>query len=175
MYAGHIGVALGAHGIRRTIPVWFLIVASQLPDWADAGFCLANVRPPVPGILSHSIPAVTVLAIAAAIACAIALRDRAGMLLVAAVVVSHALGDYLTGLKPTFPGGPMIGLRLYHRPVIDFVIEASVIVAGWLLYRRSLEPERRHSQPVYTLLGMLLLFQVGADLVLSITQGLRKC
>jgi hypothetical protein len=175
MYAGHVGVALGAHGIRKTIPLWFLIIASQLPDWADAGLCLANIRPPVPGILSHSIPAVAVLAIVAAAAYAISLRDPAGMLLVGAVVVSHALGDYLTGLKPTMPGGPMIGLMLYHRPLIDFIVEAAVIVAGWQLYRRSLEPERRNGQPVYTLLGMLLLFQVGADLVLSVTRGLRKC
>ena len=175
MYAGHIGVALGAHGIRKAIPLWFLIIASQLPDWTDAAFCLANVRPSTPGILSHSIPAVSVLALLAALAYVMIMRDPAGMLLVAVVVLSHAAGDYLTGLKPTWSGGPMIGLMLYRRPVIDFIFEAVVIAAGWMLYRASLSPERRSSEPVITMLGALLLIQAGADVFLSFARGLRKC
>lgn len=175
MYVGHVGVALGAHGIRKSIPLWFLIIASQLPDWTDAAFCLAYIRPSPAGILSHSIPAVTLLALLAALSYSILLRDPAGMLLVAVVVLSHAAGDYLTGLKPTWSGGPMIGLMLYHRPIIDFVVESCVIVIGWLLYRQSLSPERRSGEPVFTLLGTLLVIQAGADVVLSFTTGLRKC
>ncbi len=175
MYAGHVGVALGAHGIRKAIPLWFLIIASQLPDWTDAAFCLANVRPSTPGILSHSIPAVSVLALLAALAYVIIMRDPAGMILVAVVVLSHAAGDYLTGLKPTWSGGPMIGLTLYRRPVIDFIVEATVIAVGWTLYRSSLPPERRSAEPVFTMLGVLLLIQAGADVILSFAQGLRKC
>lgn len=175
MYVGHVGIALGAHGLRRSAPLWFLLLASQLPDWADAGFCLAGVRPAVQGILSHSLPAVAILALVAAVAYAVFMRDPRGMLLVAAVVISHAAGDYLTGSKPTWSGGPMIGLMLYKRPFIDFVIEAAVILGGWLLYRRSLEPERRASEPVYTLLAALILIQAGADVILGFTEGLRKC
>jgi len=175
VYAGHVGVALGAHGVRKAVPLWFLIIASQLPDWTDAGFCLANIRPSTPGILSHSIPAVGALAVIAALAYVIAMRDPAGMLLVAIVVLSHAMGDYLTGLKPTWAGGPMIGLMLYRRPLIDFIFEAVVIIAGWILYRKSLSPERRSAEPVFTMLGALLVIQAGADVILSITHGLRKC
>ena len=175
MYAGHVGVALGAHGIRKAIPLWLLIIASQLPDWTDAAFCLAGVRTSPEGMLSHSIPAVAVFALIAALSYAILLRDPAGMLLVAIVVLSHIAGDYLTGLKPTWSGGPMIGLMLYRRPIIDFIFEAVVILAGWMLYRRSLSPERRSGEPVFTLLGTLLVIQAGADVVLSFTTGLRKC
>lgn len=175
MYVGHVGVALGAHGIRKAIPLWLLIIASQLPDWTDAVFCVANVRPSPVGILSHSIPAVAVLALVAALAYAILLRDPAGMLLVAIVVLSHAAGDYVTGLKPTWVGGPMIGMMLYRRPVIDFIFESLVIISGWLLYRRSLSPGRRSSEPVFTLLAALLAIQAAADVVLSFTTGLRKC
>lgn len=175
MYVGHVGIALGAHGLRRSAPLWFLIIASQLPDWTDAAFCLAGVRPSIPGILSHSLPAVGVLALAAAVAYAAMLRDPAGMLLVGAVVLTHAAGDYLTGIKPTWSGGPMIGLLLYRRPVLDFLLEASVILGGWFLYRRSLEPERRAAEPVYTLLAVLVAVQACADIVLSFAGGLRKC
>ena len=175
MYAGHVGVALGAHGMRKAVPLWLLIIASQLPDWADAGLCLANVRTPVPGLYSHSLPAIGVLALIGAIAYCFAVRDVAGMLLVAAVVASHAVGDFFTGLKPTWSGGPMIGLELYHHPAADFAIEAVVLVAGWLLYRRSLPEDRRSSLPAFTVLGALLAIQAGADIFLSFTRGLRKC
>ena len=175
MYAGHVGVALGAHGLRKAIPLWFLIIASQLPDWTDAAFCLASIRPSTPGILSHSIPAVSLLALVAAVAYVIAMRDPAGMLVVAVVVLSHAAGDYLTGLKPTWSGGPMVGLMLYHRPLVDFAIEAFVVIVGWTVYRRSLSVDRRSSEPVFTLLGTLLVIQAGADVFLSFAKGLRKC
>jgi hypothetical protein len=175
MYVGHMGFALGAHGIRRVVPLWFLVIASQLPDWTDAGFCLAGVRPSVPGILSHSIPAIAALAVAAAIAYAAAARDMSGMLLVAAVVVSHAIGDYFTGIKPTWIGGPMIGLQLYKKPFVDFVVESIVVLGGWVIYRRSLPPDRRSIEPVFTLLGVLLVVQIGADIFLSLARGLRKC
>ena len=175
MYAGHVGVALGAHGIRRAIPLWFLIIASQLPDWADAGFCLAGIRPLPLGILSHSIPAVASLALVAALVYAFRWRDPAGVLLVIAVVVSHAAGDYLTGIKPTWPGGPVIGLHLYRRPMLDLVFESAVIVGGWATYRRSLPAERQSSRPMFTLLGALLAIQIAADIYLSFAKGIRKC
>jgi hypothetical protein len=97
------------------------------------------------------------------------------MLVVAAVVASHAVADFMTGLKPTWPGGPMIGLELYHHPVFDFAIEGLVIVAGWLLYRKSLPEDRRSSLPALILLGALLAIQAGADIFLSFARGLRKC
>ena len=175
MYVGHMGFALGAHGIRRAIPLWFLVIASQLPDWADAAFCFAGIRPSPQGILSHSIPAVALLALGAAVAYSVAHRDPAGMLIVAAVVISHALGDYFTGIKPTWAGGPMIGLQFYRRPVIDFVIEAGVILGGWWIYRRSLPESRRTTEPVFTLLGALIVIQIGADIFLSLAKGIRKC
>ena len=175
MYAGHAGIALGAHGIRKAIPLWFLVIASQLPDWTDAAWCIADVRPLPTGILSHSIPAVSGLAIIAALFYVVWLRDPAGMLLVFLVVLSHGAGDYLTGIKPTWSGGPMIGLMLYHRPMIDFLIESTVILIGWMLYRRSLAPDRRNTEPAFTMLAALLVIQAGADLFLSFAKGLRKC
>jgi hypothetical protein len=175
VYAGHIGVALGAHGIRKAIPLWLLIIASQLPDWADAGLCLANIRPAVPGFYSHSFPAVGILALIAAVVYCMMVRDPAGMFIVAMVVVSHALLDFLTGTKPTWIGGPVVGLGLYRHPVIDFAIEAMVLIAGWVIYRQSLPEDRRSSAPVFTLLGALLAIQAAADIFFSFAPGLRKC
>ncbi|MEO8193036.1 MAG: metal-dependent hydrolase [Gemmatimonadales bacterium] len=175
MYAGHIGVALGAHGFRKAVPLWLLILAAQLPDWADAGLCLAGARSATPGMYSHSFPAVALLAMAAAILYWAGWRDIPGAFLVAAVVLSHAAADWVTGIKPTWPGGPMIGLQLYSRPAIDFVLEAAVIWIGWLIYRRSFPPERRQSNAVVAVLVALIAVQLIADVIFAVTPGLRKC
>lgn len=175
MLAGHVGIAIGAHGIRKTFPLWLLILASQLPDWADASLCIASVRSAIPGEYSHSFAAVGILATAVTIASYAAWRDVAGSMLVGAVVISHALGDYFTGIKPTWPGGPMIGLELYKLPALDFVLEGGVIVAGWLVYQRSFPEERRYSRDLVVLLATLLMIQAAADIVLSLSPGLKKC
>ena len=67
-------------------------------------------------MLSHSIPSVAVFGVVLALLYYVAGRDWRSSALVGAVVVSHAVADYATGLKPTWPGGPYIGLQLYRRP-----------------------------------------------------------
>jgi hypothetical protein len=175
MYGGHIGIALAGKGYRATIPLGLLLVASQLPDWADAVVCASGIESPPSGMLSHSLPAVAVLAAALALLYYAVARDLAASAFVAAIVVSHAVADYATGLKPTWPGGPLIGLRLYQHPALDFLLEASVIVIGWAIYRRSFPGERRASNPVNLLLACLLLLQLAASVSFSLFPGIKKC
>ncbi len=175
MLTGHVAIAMGAHGLRSSIPLWLLVLASQLPDWADAAFCTAGVRSAVPGAYSHGFVPIGVLAATAGIAWFVKSRSAAGSLIVAAVVITHALGDFVTGMKPTWPGGPMIGFQLYSKPMLDFLFESAVIAAGWLIYRRSFPSERRHSRYVLLLILTLLLIQGAADIILTMSPGLKKC
>lgn len=175
MLTGHIAVAIGAHGLRNTVPLWLLILASQLPDWADASLCIAGIRSSMPGEYSHSLVAVGILALAAGLFTFAMSRDARGSFLVAAVVITHAAGDYLTGSKPTWPGGPSVGLLLYDRPVLDFILESAVLLGGWTLYQRSLRPLRQYSRASFALLYTLLAIQAAADIVLALTEGLKKC
>lgn len=69
----------------------------------------------------------------------------------------------------------MIGLQLYSRPLLDFALEAAVILGAWVLYQRSFPPERRYSRDTVLLLAALLIIQAAADIVLSLSPGLRKC
>jgi nitrate reductase gamma subunit len=85
------------------------------------------------------------------------------------------LADYVTGLKPTWPGGPFIGLEVYRHPAVDFGIEAIVIVLGWMIYRRSLPADRRDSSPVNVMLFCLLLLQLAASVSFSLFPGIKKC
>jgi hypothetical protein len=81
----------------------------------------------------------------------------------------------VTGYKPTWPGGPMIGLRLYSHPVADFLVEGVVIVIGALLYGSTLPPRRRPWVDVSIMLGALLALQLGIDVAHMLFKSLPKC
>ncbi len=175
MLTGHIAVAIGAHGLRSAVPLWLLVVASQLPDWADAALCIGGIRSSTPGLYSHALLPVAILAGVTAAAHFVWRRDAAGSLLIAAVVITHVLGDYVTGLKPTWAGGPVIGLNFYAMPALDFIFEAAVLTAGWLFYQRSFPAARRYSLDVAIVLISLLLIQAAADIAISVSPGMSKC
>ena len=175
MLTGHVAVAMGTYGIRRTIPLWLLIIASQLPDWADASICTMGITSPVPGLYSHSFIAIGLMSAGAFAVSYFLSRDARGSLLAGALVLSHAFGDYVTGWKPTWAGGPMIGMELYRRPALDFVFETLVIVAGWLVYQRSFEAERRYSRDLIALLLVLIAIQAGGNILMSLVPGMKKC
>ncbi len=174
MYLGHVGVALGAKGVRRDIGFLLLLVATYAPDWIDSGLCLARAYDPR-GMLSHSLPAVAVL-------CAIVLTtyrvkrgDMVSGLIVSGVVISHMVLDWITGYKPTWPGGPMIGLRLYAHPIADLILESVVIIVGVVLYRRSLPARARPWIDVATMIGALVVMGAVITIARSLTVSLPKC
>jgi len=171
VYCGHIGVGLGSWSFRRTIPLWLLLIAAQLPDWLDAGFCLANHDRGPFALYTHGLVPVAATSIALGAVYALWSRDWLGALLVAAVAMSHYPLDYLTGQKPTWAGGPIIGLGLYGRPMADVVVEGGIIVAGWLLYRRTLPRETRNDGMVYASLFALLALQILAGLAFALNLG----
>jgi membrane-bound metal-dependent hydrolase YbcI (DUF457 family) len=174
MYIGHVGAALAAKRVRRSIGLLVLLVATYVPDWVDTGLCLAGASNQG-GMLSHSIPAVLLFALVGFVVYGVATRDWRGALVVAAVIVSHILFDWITGYKPTWPGGPMIGLRLYDHPIADFVVEAIVILIGALLYRRTLPARRRPWADVSIMIGALLALQLAIDVAHLLMKSLPKC
>lgn len=176
MYAGHVGFALGAYSFRRTLPLWLIIVAAQVPDWLDAGYCIAGVERGPYGLFTHGVIAVAAAAVVfAAITYAMS-RDRLGAVIVAGVVISHYVLDYFTGHKPTWAGGPIVGLNLYARPVADVMIESITVLAGWLLYRHSLPRAVRDDGMVYAILFSLIALQALAAVAFALNMtGHVKC
>lgn len=172
MYIGHVGVALAAKRLRPGIGLLVLLVATYAPDAVDAGLCVAGVDNP-DAVLSHSIPVIALLALLGFTLYGIKTRDWTGAAIVAALIVSHMLLDWITGSKPTWPGGTMIGLQLYDRPVVDFVLEGVLIGAGAVLYGRTL-PRRRRLDVAITG-GALLALQLGIDIAHLVMKSLPKC
>ena len=174
MYIGHVGAALAAKRMRRSTGLLVLLVATYTPDWVDTGLCLTGAYNPRE-MLSHSVPAIALFALVGFAAYATATRDWRAALVVAAVIVSHMLLDWITGYKPTWPGGSMIGLRLYDHPIADFIAEGLVIAIGSLLYARTLPPRKRPWIDVSVMLGALLVLQLGVDIAHMMMKTLPKC
>ena len=97
MYAGHIGFGLGAYSFRKTLPLWLVLVAAQIPDWLDAGYCVADISRGANGMYTHGFIPVGAAAIVFALLAYAITRDVTGTLIVALVVVSHWGLDYLPG------------------------------------------------------------------------------
>lgn len=174
MYIGHVGVALAAKRMRVSIGLLALLVATYAPDWVDSGLCLAGGYSPRE-MLSHSIPAVLFFAVMGFAAYTLITRDRVAGVIIAGVILSHLFLDWITGSKPTWPGGPMIGLQLYSHPIADFFAEGVVIVAGALVYVRTLPPRRRPWLDLSIMLGALLALQLTIDVAHLVFKSLPKC
>ena len=161
MYMGHLGVALAAKGIRASVPLWVLVAAALASDLLDAGAALAGLAGGAVYPWTHSLPGALLIGLGAALAYAAATRDGAGAGVVGAAAFSHVPADLLTSRIAAWPGGPPVGLHLYRYDAVDFALEASVVVAGWWLYRRSLAEEARSRWPVWAVLAAVLVFQLG--------------
>ena len=159
MYAGHLGVALAAKGLRREESLTTLIVASVVTDLIVAGFDIGGVNIPE-GLSPHSIPGTLALGLAFAAIVFAFTRSGRRAAFVGLVVLLHTLADYVTSYLPTWPGGPRIGLFLYRFPIADLVIECTVIFVGWWLYRRGLAAKVRNSWATWAMLTVLLACQV---------------
>ncbi len=174
MYLGHVGIALGARGMRRDVSLLVLLVATYAPDWIDGGLCVVGAYDPR-GMFSHSFPAIAIVVAGVLTTFRLTKRDMVGGLVVCAVVVSHMVLDWITGYKPTWPGGPMIGLRLYSQPALNLVLETVVILVGVALYRSSLPSRARPWVDLATMAGALIAMQAIITIARALTVSLPKC
>lgn len=174
MYAGHVGIALGMRAVRGAPPLWLLILAAQGPDWGDVAWLALGLPRDQPGWTPH---ALLPLAVGGALAAWLGARvagGRRAALLAGGAYLAHWPVDYLTGVKPTWPDGPTVGLGLYGSPGTDFALEAAVIVAGWLLWCASLPDPRRDRRRAAVALGVLaalLALQAAADGAMALGWG----
>jgi hypothetical protein len=153
VYAGHAALALLAKSRRPRIPLAVLIPVAFAPDWIEWIFSAAGLRNQE---ISHSLVSIGIGATLVALVYGVSQRDWSGALIVWLTYVSHWAADFFTGLKPTWPGGPTVGLYLYKTPVADAAIEFAVIAVCWFAYRRSLPaPSRQRAMGWLVPLGLV--------------------
>jgi hypothetical protein len=126
-------------------------------------------------MVSHSLPAIAVLAFLGVIVGRLVYGSWYVAKILALLVVSHLLGDLVTGIKPTVPGGPVIGLGVYAHPLLDFFFESAVIIWGWWMYRSTFRPSKRNAVPLKAMLVGLLFLQAIADVAFVVVPRVSKC
>ena len=132
MRLGHAGVAFAAKRFSPRVPLWLLLGAAYGPDAIEITF---RVFGHYNTEISHSLVSVGVCASLLAGLYALATRDLRGALLRWLTYVLHWPADFVTGHKPTWPGGPTVGLDYYSHKIRVWVVDLAVFGAGWLIYR----------------------------------------
>jgi LexA-binding, inner membrane-associated putative hydrolase len=153
MFIGHFAVALAAKRAAPRASLGTLVLAAQFLDilWPVlllAGIERVEIRPGDTAFtplafehypISHSLAATLAWAAIFAGLYGWARRDRAGAMIVAAVVVSHWLLDWITHRPdlPLYPGGPLEGLGLWNSVAATLVVEVAMFAAGLAVYLRA--------------------------------------
>jgi hypothetical protein len=154
MYTGHAAIAMFVKGKRPRLPLALLVPVAFGPDWVDMFSHV--IHHPNPDV-SHSLLSVGICSVVVGL-CAIPFFGGVDGAIVGATYASHWVADSVTGLKPTWPGGPSLGAQLYTHRLRDFAFESLVVVACWLVYRASLRDEVRNAIAAYALpLGLIAL------------------
>ncbi len=154
MFAGHFGLAAAVKSREVQIPLWALMLSTQLLDVLFVPLYLMHIETIDPignggyglGVIhanyTHSLIGALVIAVCAGL---LAWRPwgRRGMLVIAAVVFSHWLLDLLVHRAdlPILPGNlgnlPLLGFGLWAFPVVSIVLEGALIAVGAVLYITS--------------------------------------
>jgi hypothetical protein len=161
LVTGHLSTAYLARAKYPRSEIVALLVASILPDLADFVLPQGNQCRTSCGLYTHAFPAIVVLALLASMLAWAVWHRRATAVLVGVLVCIHALFDLTTGFKPFWFGGPPIGLGLYRFQLLDFLMESTLVVAGWVMLRRSKDAPRLAI--TYTALLLMLTLQAAFD------------
>ena len=160
MYAGHAAIAALLKGKRPRVPIALLVPIAFAPDWIDS---FSHVVHRANSNLSHSLLSVAIGATLCGLLYWLWSRNAGDALVVSLAYASHWPADLITGVKPTWPGGPMVGFALYSRPGWDLLVESVLVVLCWLVYRRSLPTESRRRSIGWLmplgLIGMQVVFE----------------
>ena len=160
MYAGHAAIAALLKGKRPRVPIALLVPIAFAPDWIDS---FSHVVHRANSNLSHSLLSVAIGATLCGLLYWLWSRNAGGALVVWLAYASHSPADLITGIKPTWPGGPMVGFGLYSHPGWDLLVESVLVVLCWLVYRGSLPTESRRRSIGWLmplgLIGMQVVFE----------------
>ncbi|MEO5815826.1 MAG: hypothetical protein ABIT20_11150 [Gemmatimonadaceae bacterium] len=175
MIVGHLGIAAAVRSGSRTrmgsITFLALLFAAALPDAVDTLYWALNICSPY-GLYSHTSYAVLLEAAIVGGVALLATGSRGVALTFAIVVLLHSPADYFTGRKIFVPGGDMIGHGIYHRPIVDWMLEVPIVVAGWWLLRRS-GGSPRWASSVWAV-AVLVLMQTALDMFVIDKGSIRK-
>lgn len=157
MFIGHFGVGFGAKPLARRVSLGSLFLAAQFLDllWPTLlllGIEHVRIAPGATAVtplvfehypVSHSLLAVLAWAGLIGAAFFSVRRDRAGAIVVGALVVSHWVLDALVHQPdlPIIPGNSfVVGLNVWSSLPLTLAIEIPLFMLGVWLYARTTDP-----------------------------------
>jgi hypothetical protein len=153
MFAGHFAVAAAVKAKSPEVPLWSMMVSTQLLDILFVPLLLAGVEAIEPvgegygqhfirADYSHALVTAVVVAAVVALLAGRAWGKRSAYIL-GALTFSHWLLDLLVHRAdmPILPGNlgqlPLLGLGLWQSPALSMAVEGGLAVLGIILYVRS--------------------------------------
>jgi membrane-bound metal-dependent hydrolase YbcI (DUF457 family) len=154
MFAGHFGLAAIVKAKQPTVPLWALMISTQLLDIIFVLLYLSGVETIEPignghgkeilihANYTHSLFGALLIACLAGLLVWRIWGQRSGVV-ISATVFSHWILDLLVHRAdlPIFPGNlgnlPLLGFGLWKWPAVSISLEAAIVVLGSILYFRS--------------------------------------
>ncbi|MEH7336092.1 permease [Neobacillus drentensis] len=190
MFAGHFGLAAAVKAKQPTVPLWALMISTQLLDIIFVPLFISGVETMesigiggkeilIHAEYTHSLFGALLIACLAGMLALIKWGKRGGIV-ISATVFSHWILDLFVHRAdlPIFPGNmgrfPMLGLGLWEWPAVSLNLEAAMITLGAILYFRTALTRRKTSSPTNTnsmkkafftgtVMGILLLLSLIVD------------
>lgn len=185
MFAGHFGVAAAVKSKNPDLPLWSLLVSTQLLDIAFIAFNLAGMESIEPigeggyakmmiyAFYSHSFVGAMLLSILAGFFAG-GFWGKSSGVIIGAVAFSHWVLDLIVHRPdlPILPGNvgglPLLGLGLWDSIFVSILIELLLITAGSIFYFRhvlqSSDPRRKGKAVVAgCVMTVFLLLSLGID------------
>jgi membrane-bound metal-dependent hydrolase YbcI (DUF457 family) len=151
MIAGHFGLAAAVKGREPQVPLWALMLSTQLLDVIFVVLYAFGIESytTIPGVgyggaiihadYTHSLVGALVISLLAMLVAMIPWGRRNG-LIIGAVVFSHWVLDLIVhrGDMPILPGNagnlPLLGFGLWAIPWLSFAAELILVLGGAYLY-----------------------------------------
>lgn len=156
MLAGHFGLAAAVKAIEPKVPLWALMVSTQLLDIAFVPLLLTGVESIeeiggggygeaiIHADYTHSLLGALLLSAISALL-AWHFWNKRSAVVIGSLAFSHWLLDLLVHRSdmPILPGNighlPLLGLRLWELPLISAAVELILILIGAVMYIKSVK------------------------------------
>jgi len=175
MFVGHYAAGFAAKAAFPRTPLWAVIGAAQLLDVGFSTLIIFGVEkfrvdPALPGNpfdlyhmpWTHSLPAALVWSALAAGAARLAKLPLHICGVIAAVVFSHWILDFLVHRPDLalWPGGTKVGLGFWNAPTAEMAFEMGLLMLGGAAWVARREDFRQTSWPAVLYLGLLAVLAI---------------
>lgn len=176
MFAGHFAAGAVLKGADNRVPLWVLLVGVQFVDIIAMAFVLLGIErmDVVAGFtasndldmfmpFTHSLILTPVWAAIGAGLYWLYDRaaDRKSLLIVAAAVACHWPLDLLVHVPDMpifFSENLKVGFGLWNMPLVTIAIETAIVIAAFIIYRRTAMQQVASMPIFYTVFGLMGFF-----------------